>query len=198
MVPIRRQDNFCANDGPVYWYMYSSPGLDELELVSSMKCHQLWFSFLNTHVPLNLNDTSALVAAIIYTNDYEVLQRVCASLIHLKFTDSNSINDVKWSEVSQHWLFKILINSNLNDASFCENAKEKIWQYASGLTVPQLPKQWLQIGEIRTQIAKFKGPTWGPPGSCRPQMGPTLAPWTLLSGYYLFHILVVFMISNRL
>ena len=33
-----------------------------------------------------------------------------------------------------------------------------------------------------TQIAKFTGPTWGPPGSCRPQMGPMLAPWTLLSG----------------
>ena len=26
------------------------------------------------------------------------------------------------------------------------------------------------------------GPTWGPSGSCRPQMGPMLAPWTLLSG----------------
>ena len=33
-----------------------------------------------------------------------------------------------------------------------------------------------------TQIAKFMGPTWGPPGSCRLQMGPMLAPWTLLSG----------------
>ena len=31
--------------------------------------------------------------------------------------------------------------------------------------------------------AKFMGPTWGPPGSCRPHMGPMLAPWTLLSGY---------------
>ena len=29
---------------------------------------------------------------------------------------------------------------------------------------------------------KILGPTWGPPGSCRPQMGPILAPWTLLSG----------------
>ena len=26
------------------------------------------------------------------------------------------------------------------------------------------------------------GPIWGPLGSCRPQMGPMLAPWTLLSG----------------
>ena len=29
------------------------------------------------------------------------------------------------------------------------------------------------------------GPTWGPPGSCRPQVGPTLAPWTWLSGVIL-------------
>ena len=28
------------------------------------------------------------------------------------------------------------------------------------------------------------GLTWGQHGSCRPQMGPTLAPWTLLSGYF--------------
>ena len=33
-----------------------------------------------------------------------------------------------------------------------------------------------------SQITKFMGPTRGPPGSCRPQMGPMLAPWTLLSG----------------
>ena len=31
------------------------------------------------------------------------------------------------------------------------------------------------------QIARSMGPTWGPPGSCRPQMGPLLVPWTLLS-----------------
>ena len=35
-----------------------------------------------------------------------------------------------------------------------------------------------------SQIANFMGPTWGPPGSCRPQMGPMLAPWLLLSGIY--------------
>ena len=38
----------------------------------------------------------------------------------------------------------------------------------------------------KSQIARFMGPTWGPPGSCRPQMGPTLAPWTLLSGIVLW------------
>ena len=31
-------------------------------------------------------------------------------------------------------------------------------------------------------IARFIGPTWGPSGTDRTQMGPMLAPWTLLSG----------------
>ena len=30
-------------------------------------------------------------------------------------------------------------------------------------------------------IARFTGPTWGPPGAARTQVGPMLAPWTLLS-----------------
>ena len=35
------------------------------------------------------------------------------------------------------------------------------------------------------QIAKLMGPTLGSPGSCWPHMGPILAPWTLLSGYFI-------------
>ena len=38
--------------------------------------------------------------------------------------------------------------------------------------------------DVKSQIAKFMGPTWGPPGSCRPHMGHMLAPWTLLSGAF--------------
>ena len=44
---------------------------------------------------------------------------------------------------------------------------------------------WFSIGVKylkASQIARFMGPTWDPPGSCRPQMGPMLVPWTLLSG----------------
>ena len=33
------------------------------------------------------------------------------------------------------------------------------------------------------KLARSMRPTWGPPGSCRPQVGPMLAPWTLPSGY---------------
>ena len=35
---------------------------------------------------------------------------------------------------------------------------------------------------IRSLRARFVGPTWGPPGADRTQVGPMLAPWTLLSG----------------
>ena len=44
------------------------------------------------------------------------------------------------------------------------------------------------------QIARFMGPTWGPPGSCRPQVDPMLAPCTLLSGsqYVIYHITEIF------
>ena len=34
-----------------------------------------------------------------------------------------------------------------------------------------------------TLVARFMGPTWGPSGADRTQVGRMLAPWTLLSGY---------------
>ena len=40
----------------------------------------------------------------------------------------------------------------------------------------------IMLGLKIIRSSKFMGPTWGPPGSCRPQLGPVLAPWTLLSG----------------
>ena len=35
-----------------------------------------------------------------------------------------------------------------------------------------------------TLIARFMGPTWGPSGADRTQVGPMLASWSLLSGYF--------------
>ena len=36
---------------------------------------------------------------------------------------------------------------------------------------------------LTTLIARFMGPTWGPSGADRTQVGPMLAPWSLLSGF---------------
>ena len=40
----------------------------------------------------------------------------------------------------------------------------------------------VHLSQTATQIANFMGPTWGPSGANRTQVGPMLAPWTLLSG----------------
>ena len=37
-------------------------------------------------------------------------------------------------------------------------------------------------------IARFMGPTWGPSGADRTQVGPMLAPWNLLSGSIYFRV----------
>ena len=41
---------------------------------------------------------------------------------------------------------------------------------------------------IYTLIARFMGPTWGPSGADRTQVGPMLALWNLLFGYPLVHL----------
>ena len=66
---------------------------------------------------------------------------------------------------------------------FCDENSSANWRWVFG-------KCYGMCGII-TQITRFMGPTWGPPGSYRPQMGPMLVPWTLPSGYahsyLLFH-----------
>ena len=51
--------------------------------------------------------------------------------------------------------------------------------------------KWITEVDYMSSVARFIGPTWDPSGSCRPQMGPMLAPWTLLSGL-LSHTAVLF------
>ena len=50
---------------------------------------------------------------------------------------------------------------------------------------------------INPQVAKFTRPASAPPGSYRPQMGPMLAPWTLLSGVYLWDLCISYGASHR-
>ena len=53
-----------------------------------------------------------------------------------------------------------------------------IWVFHDIFIIKCIDKHFHMI----IQRTKFMRPTWGPPGSCRSQMGPMLAPWTLLSG----------------
>ena len=46
---------------------------------------------------------------------------------------------------------------------------------------PAITLIWLLSHKLPL-IARFMGPTWGPSGADRTQVGPMLSPWTLLSG----------------
>ena len=85
-----------------------------------------------------------------------------------------------WWDVGRsvtRWLFVITGSPSHSDNTLCTLL------YFT-LNVNQTPFYYYNLsGKLLTsQIAKFMGPTWGPSGSCRPQMGPMLAPWTLLLG----------------
>ena len=67
-----------------------------------------------------------------------------------------------------------------------------IWYHGNFLTIHR--KSWAVMAT--TQIARFTWPTWGPPGSCRPQVGPMSVPWTLLSGKLIINTLPVAMITT--
>ena len=52
----------------------------------------------------------------------------------------------------------------------------------SPYSTPWLPSASEAIPMTSSLIAKFMGPTWGPSGADRTQVGPMLAPWILLTG----------------
>ena len=49
------------------------------------------------------------------------------------------------------------------------------------LDVTSFSLRGIDVPFVPTLIARFMGPTWGPSGSDRTQVGPMLAPWILLS-----------------
>ena len=46
-------------------------------------------------------------------------------------------------------------------------------------------------------IARFIGPTWGPSGADSTQVGPMLAPWTLLSGMFFINYFCLIIHANK-
>ena len=56
-----------------------------------------------------------------------------------------------------------------------------IWQRTYSVAAIRLIRIALELERKTPLIARFMGPTWGPSGADRTQVGPMLAPWTLLS-----------------
>ena len=101
--------------------------------------------------------------------------------------------DMGWI-MKQHWYTQLLrlwplskrctctlirVSSRLRNLGFCTMCKTVFCRKLLRFRFTRASiVRWLT-----TQIAKYMGPTWGPPRYCRPQMDPMLAPWTVLSGY---------------
>ena len=72
-----------------------------------------------------------------------------------------------------------------NDVQYCKTERSPNgWSMETmgSFYLCTLPSSLRVCCGMQSQISRFMGPTWCRPGSCRPQMGPMLAPWTLLSG----------------
>ena len=100
-----------------------------------------------------------------------------------------------------HWCWPQFVMTHETCSTYSTYPKFERWDYSDILGGSHKKIRWpahmaegghhlrkapnphpLKYARHPSQIAKFMGPTWGPPGSFRPQMGPLLAPWTLLSG----------------
>ena len=82
------------------------------------------------------------------------------------------MNRLIWNSISQISIPHIRYSSVMWRFNFC---------HAVGAFI-NVDTMYIYSQSLKSLIAKYVGPTWGPPGSWRPQMGPMLAPWTLLSG----------------
>ena len=103
--------------------------------------------------------------------------------------------------LSQHWFQVMVCNTEtiyrmcVYDWN-CEGAISNIFSIWN-MTISLKTRGWIQScmkklhgwqvwwNIIFTLIAKFVGLTWGPTGANRTQVGPMVAPWTLLSEYLL-------------
>ena len=68
-----------------------------------------------------------------------------------------------------------------------EGTRDNRWKsrFSECLCVVKIPQGlvcWKQRWRNDSLIENFMGPTWGPSGAERTQVGPMLAPWTLFSG----------------
>ena len=79
-------------------------------------------------------------------------------------TDILSIGPSK-TEFCEIWTNWISTQENKHKNYVCDRTDNLFWPAVS---------QWT-LAKRTPLIARFMGPIWGPPGSCRPQMGPLLS-----------------------
>ena len=126
----------------------------------------------------------------------------CRSLLTKYLTVQSRYNAVKFTQttlkhlgltianIAIHWINEYYITLQMSTVNISEKIAAILLNNVA-ITLASYPiTLYVYWPAVPTQIAKFMGPTWGPPGSCLIQMGPMLAPWTLLSGHSSCHAAV--------
>ena len=126
-----------------------------------------------SRLTVNKHSSNRNVSTIIWRYEMETFS-VLLTLLWGDTTSHRWITLTKSSNVGFHVFFNVSLNKRSNKQLIY------VWFETPWCSL------WCHCNEtfvfLCAQIAKFMGTTWGPPGSCRPQMGRMLAPWTLLSG----------------
>ena len=113
--------------------------------------------------------------------------------MHFEFIKANAANQLQHTrELLLYYLSSTRYERYCSYCWLWSSISRKLDNHYIHSTICQRHMSWYSLKRtdkyrgllwIDTQIAKFMGPTRGPPGSCRPQMGPMAVPWTLLSGH---------------
>ena len=92
----------------------------------------------------------------------------------------NNHSDIIWLAMTRIWLSLL----GLQTTNPIKSLQLDLLEHR----MPIVEKMWHQDDsptngcQMTSLIARIMGPTWGPSGADRSQVGPMLAPWSLLSG----------------
>ena len=127
---------------------------------------------------------------------------ICANALGKWKVSTNKWQQLTWQLTSRRWLASKVVDHvgiyrtevvefNVALVSVADmmatSRRERFSTWCCNLSALQRCFAWwfmvLMERSILTLIARFMGPTWGPSGADRTQVGPVLAPRTLPSGY---------------
>ena len=150
-------------------------------------CHKtIWMNI--THVckyVFNAENWCKLVSKKLYLMPLEIFANMAIILSNFLLKIGHSISD-KLHEPDNHVWHSLSVCQMPTNNRWCR--RPAYWGeflYSDGINSSQIiPDNQC----LCTLIARFMGPTWGPSGADRTQVGPILAPWTLLSGYICLYV----------
>ena len=94
---------------------------------------------------------------------------------------------IKWLSGERQWsllYIVVFIRHNRNMLIVSATRSGHCWDdFHATVALISAYQSFVVTPGVLTLIARFVGPTWGASGADRTQMGPMLAPWTLLCGY---------------